>query len=652
MREKSVILVLVLALSLSFLVGCGPAPTSSAPTPAGGQDAQHTPALPPDPAGARDAVLAYLPEAFGTLAPGPDLAWTERETTAEGLVGSSSFEYTAQDEAGPWLVAVSFPIVAPEQTTYRVLVANQAQSFQWQGDVDAWLNVIAAPPGVVRARQAALDYLAERHGIEVPRQGTDWTEYRATPEKLVGSETYEYRFEDWSITISYAVVALENMIYEVVVANQGGGLRWEGKVYPQGQVEEVSMVSNESQQGATPADVPPQAGTPADEASPAGPEELAELGAGNTAFALDLYQVLRQQEGNLFFSPYSLSLALAMTYAGARGETEAQMARTMHYTLPPARLHPAFASLSEALASRGEGAAGREGEGFRLNVANALWGQEGYDFLSSFLDLTDRYYGAGLQRVDFMAAPEEARQTINDWVADETEDRITDLIPQGVIDTLTRLVLTNAIYFNAAWAEPFEESLTREGPFYLLDGAQVSAPMMHQTSSFGYSQGQGYQAVQLPYDGHQLSMVILLPEAGEFEALEASLDTAGLQAILGALAYQQVALTMPRFEFSAQFRLDEALSALGMVDAFTDAADFSGMTGSRELFLSAVLHKAFVSVDEAGTEAAAATAVVASLTSAPSEPVEVTLDRPFLFLIRDLQTDTVLFWGRVVDPRS
>lgn len=647
MKEKPVGLLLAVVLSLSLLAGCGPAPS-----PPAGPEGQQPAAPPPDPAAARDAVLAYLAEAYGALAPDPGLGWTETETTGEGLVGSSSFEYLAQDESGPWIVAVSFPIVAPEQTTYRVLVASQGLPFQWQGDVDAWLNVTAAPPGVVRARGAALDYLAEHHGLAVPAQGTDWTEYRATPENLVGSETYEYRFEDWWVTVSYPVVAPENIVYEAAISNQATGLRWEGRVYPQGKVEEGSMVENEGQQETPAGDAPAAADTPADAAVPVGSEEVGEVAAGNTAFALDLYQVLRRQEGNLFYSPYSLSLALAMTYAGARGETEAQMAEAMHYTLPAAQLHPALAALSEALANRGEEAAGRDGEGFRLNVANALWGQEGYSFLESYVDLVDRYYGAGLRRLDFAEAPEASRQTINDWVAEETEDRITDLIPQGVIDELTRLVLTNAIYFNAAWAEPFEEGMTRDGPFFLLDGDQVSVPMMHQTSSFGYVQGQGYEAVELPYDGGQLSMVIVLPASGEFEALEASLDTEGLEAILGGLAYQQVALAMPRFEFSAQFRLEEALAALGMVDAFTSAADFSGMTGSRELFLSAVLHKAFVSVDEAGTEAAAATAVVGKLLGLPPEPVEVTLDRPFLFLIRDLQTDTVLFWGRVVDPRS
>jgi serpin B len=287
-----------------------------------------------------------------------------------------------------------------------------------------------------------------------------------------------------------------------------------------------------------------------------------------------------------------------------------------------------------------------------LNIANALWGQEGYEFLDEFLAVLDENYGAGMRLVDFVGASEEARLTINDWVSDETEGRIKDLIPQGVIDALTRLVLTNAIYFNAAWAEPFQEKATRDGTFNLLDGSEVTVPMMRQTTSYLYAEGEGYQAVELPYDGHQLSMVILLPEAGTFADFEGTLDARQVEAIVQSLARREVALTMPQFEFESEFSLGEALAALGMPLAFTDDADFSGMTGNRDLFISAVIHKAFVSVDEAGTEAAAATAVVMKLTGAPEEPVKVTLDRPFIFFIRDIETDTILFLGRIMDPSA
>jgi serpin B len=372
---------------------------------------------------------------------------------------------------------------------------------------------------------------------------------------------------------------------------------------------------------------------------------------GNSGFALDLYQALKEDDGNMFYSPYSISLALAMTYAGARGETEQQMADTLHFILSQENLHPAFNSLDMELASRGEGAEGTDGEGFRLNIVNAIWGQKDYEFLSEFLDILAQNYGAGLRTLDFAAAPEESRSTINDWVADETEGRIEDLIPQGVINALTRLVLTNAIYFNAAWQYPFEENATADGPFHLLGGGEVTVPMMRQTKSFGYAGGDAYQAIELPYDGRELSMMILLPRAGQFDAFEDSLDAGLLDAIVTGLESKRVVLTMPKFEFESSFSLKKALPAMGMPVAFSEAADFSGMTGKRELFIADVVHKAFVSVDEAGTEAAAATAVVMELTAMP-EVVEVTLDRPFIFLIRDIETGTILFVGRVANPAA
>jgi serpin B len=382
-------------------------------------------------------------------------------------------------------------------------------------------------------------------------------------------------------------------------------------------------------------------------------QDLAELAGGNSAFAFDLYQFLKEGRpgDNLFYSPYSISLALAMTYAGARGETEGQMADALHFALTQERLHPAFNALDLELTSRGEGAEGKDGEGFRLNIANAIWGQAGFQFLPDFLDTLAENYGAGLRLLDFANAPEESRITINDWVSNQTEGRIEDLIPPGLITELTRLVLTNAIYFNAAWNTPFEPELTEDGPFHTLDGGQTTVPMMRQTESLGYARGSGYQAVELPYDGRELSMVILLPEAGQFEAFEGALGFEQVENILEDLTYQQVALTMPKFEVESDFSLAGALAALGMQHAFTADADFSGMTGGRDLFISDVVHKAFVSVDEAGTEAAAATAVVMELTSAmPEEPVEVRVDRPFVFLIRDIETGAILFVGRVVDP--
>lgn len=377
--------------------------------------------------------------------------------------------------------------------------------------------------------------------------------------------------------------------------------------------------------------------------------DLGDLASGNSAFAFDLYQSLRGSEGNLFYSPYSISLALAMTYAGARGETEQQMADTLYF-LSQDRLHNTFNWLDLELASRGEGAQGKDGEGFRLNIVNAIWGQRDYKFLDEFLDVLAENYGAGLRLLDFINAPEDSRITINDWVSEQTEGKIEDLIPQGVIDAMTRLVLTNAIYFNASWLSPFSEDATKDGTFYLLDGSEVTAPMMMQTESFGYTEGDGYQAVELPYDGGELSMMILLPEIGHFEEFEASLNADLVDSIIGKLENKNIDLSMPKYEFESEFSLAETLAAMGMPIAFTEAADFSGMTGNRELFIGDVLHKAFVSVDEAGTEAAAATAVVMELTAVPEVQVKLTLDRPFIFLIRDIETGTILFAGRMANP--
>jgi serpin B len=381
--------------------------------------------------------------------------------------------------------------------------------------------------------------------------------------------------------------------------------------------------------------------------------EQASLVEGNSAFTFELYQALKGEEGNLFYSPYSISLALAMTYAGARNETAEQMADILHFILEQDRLHPAFNWLDAELARRDESVEGKDGEGFRLNIVNAIWGQKDYEFLPDFLDVLADNYGAGLRILDFINETEKSRLIINDWVSNQTEGRIEDLIPPGEIDVLTRLVLTNAIYFNAAWEYPFDGNITAGGPFYLLDGGQVTVPMMKQTESFGYTKGKGYQAVELQYDGNELSMVILLPEAGQFQAFEEGLHAQQVDAIINDLQDTRVTLTMPKFEFDSEFRLNDTLAEMGMPIAFSPGdADFSGMTGNRELFISDVIHKAFVSVDEAGTEAAAATAVIMMRAAVSKPPVEVTIDRPFIFLIRDIETGAILFVGRVLNPAA
>lgn len=391
-------------------------------------------------------------------------------------------------------------------------------------------------------------------------------------------------------------------------------------------------------------------------------DDISALVDGNTEFTFDLYRNLADADGNFFFSPYSISTALAMTYAGAHGETEQQMADTLHFALPQQRLHAAFSELDRVLKSRGkvttdiyspEGEIVKEEvDGFRLNIANALWGQKDYSFLTEFLDLLELYYGSGLKTLDFINEPEESRLAINQWASEQTAGRIKDIIPPGVIKAFTRLVLANAIYFNAHWLHQFSKSATRDGIFHLLDGSTVTVPMMHQEENFSYTEGDTYQAIRLPYLGNEFAMTILLPKEGQFEDFENSLDAQMLQDITAKLESQRVVLTLPKFTFESSFQLNQALSELGMPDAFSGGADFSGMTGNRELFIGAVLHKSFVAVDEEGTEAAAVTAVmmVGSAPTTPPVTVNFTADRPFIFLIQDIETGSILFMGRVLNP--
>jgi len=375
--------------------------------------------------------------------------------------------------------------------------------------------------------------------------------------------------------------------------------------------------------------------------------------SGNNAFALDLYGKLSEQEGNLFFSPYSISTALAMTYAGARGNTAAQMAEVMHFNLPQEWLHPAFGTLILYLQVRQQ----QEG-GYELAVANALWGQKGYPWLNEFLELTRENYGAGLrlQEVDFAGDTEGARQTINDWVEEETREKILELLQEGDINVETALVLTNAIYFKGDWASRFKENRTRPGPFTLSDGSKVEVPMMHQTEEFGYMETDGLQALELPYAGEELSMLVLLPREIEGLAeLEESLTVVKLDEWLGALREREVDVYLPRFKMVSRFELSEVLKALGMTDAFDPQnADFTGMMAPRDiegpLWISMVIHKAFVDVNEEGTEAAAATAVIMQGLDGPEEPAIFRADHPFLFLIRDNASGSILFMGRVIDP--
>ncbi len=389
---------------------------------------------------------------------------------------------------------------------------------------------------------------------------------------------------------------------------------------------------------------------------------IEELVAGNNAFAVDFYDVLRDDvEGdeNLFCSPLSLSMALAMTYAGTRGETADQIADAMHFTLDQDDLHPAFGWLDVELDSRGANASGDD-EPFRLHATNSIWSQRGYPVEPDFLDVLAESYDSGIRTVDFENDPESARSAINDWTSCQTEDRIEELIPEGGVDDLTRLVLVNAIYFNADWTRKFEEASTFEQSFTRLDGEHVEVPMMHNFNFYRYTDGTGYQALEMLYEGNELGMVVLLPSEGGFEAFEDSLAEEGrLDSILeplDQLADEQVQLTIPKFEFATpSFQLEEVFRELGMNDAFEPGiADLTGISAEARN-IARIFHQAFVAVDEEGTEAAAATAVVTDGDGDGDSDIDYVVfnaNRPFIFLIRDLETGTILFLGRVMNPAA
>jgi len=394
---------------------------------------------------------------------------------------------------------------------------------------------------------------------------------------------------------------------------------------------------------------------------PAGPARAGEvpgkLVPGNTAFALELYARLAGQPGNLFLSPYSISTALAMTYAGARGETAREMAATLHFDLPASELHAAMGELKRRLE---EQCAGKDCD---LAIANALWAQRGTAFLASFLEINRDHYGAGTRELDFGADAEGARQTINGWVSEQTRERIPELLAGGDLTRLTELVLTNAIYFKGIWAQRFDARATSERPFRVPGDAAgrktaaggplhsaVQVPMMEQTGRFAHAALDGFALLEMPYAGSDLVMDILLPDDVEgLPALEARLSAERLESWLANLREREVSVSIPRFKTDVRFDLVAPLAAMGMPSAFGPSADFSGMTADAQLFISKVVHQAFVQVDEEGTEAAAATAVVLERTGAPGRPVRFEADHPFLFLIRDRGTASVVFVGRVME---
>lgn len=393
--------------------------------------------------------------------------------------------------------------------------------------------------------------------------------------------------------------------------------------------------------------------------------EMKNVVEGGNSFSVKLYlQLAGGEEGNLFFSPASIYTALGMTFAGAKGQTAEQMAETLQLGQAGENVHKGFADLLEKLNSprmmRSMERVGREYEetekpAYQLIVANALWGQKGYPWRKGFLELTAEDYGAGLHEVDFAGNKEAARKTINGWVEQETKDRIKDLIPRGALNALTRLVLTNAVYFKANWEDAFIKAATQDKPFHISADKKVVVPLMFMKDSFGYMETETFQALEMPYKADELSMVVFLPKAvdglGRFEKSPALSTISGC---LNKLKREEVEVTFPRFKFTSSFSLSRTLEAMGMTDAFSaSSADFSGMTSEENLYLSEVIHKAFVALDEEGTEAAAATAIMMVGTAArmhKPKPKVFKADHPFLFLILHKPTGSILFIGRVMNP--
>jgi serpin B len=386
---------------------------------------------------------------------------------------------------------------------------------------------------------------------------------------------------------------------------------------------------------------------------PTGPASFAEDG---NDFALAMFGELRQLPGNLFFSPFSIRAALGMAHAGARGETAAQMREALRISSSDETQHMAFAETAQRLGAAGGGE-------YEMVLANSLWCDDAAPLLPGYLDLIARHYGGGINLVDFRRAAEAARITINRWVEDQTRHKIRELIPSGGVDGETRLVLVNAIYFKGAWLLQFRSAATRDERFFLQDGGTVQAPLMHQHEHVRYRQAAGFQAVDLAYRGNDLSMLVLLPDRRNgLRDLENTLSARMLQDCVMQMGYREVELFVPRFKITwGTANIRSQLTALGMTLPFDRSqADFCGINGRQPaneeaLFISAVLHKAFVEVNEEGTEAAAATAGAGPATSAGrrSKPPPVPVfraDHPFLFAIRDRRSGAFLFLGRMADP--
>ena len=378
------------------------------------------------------------------------------------------------------------------------------------------------------------------------------------------------------------------------------------------------------------------------------PSDNAAIVQGDNQFAVDMHaQLDREQPGkNLFFSPTSISLALAMTAAGARGPTQSEMAKVLHLDADLAQAHTHYHQLLKQWNAVGEMRA------YQLRVANRLWGQKGYAIRPEFLTLTRQQYGAEMLLVDFAEAAAASRE-INHWVEEQTNGKIKDLIPPGSLDAMTRLVLTNAVYFKGDWVRPFDKQNTREEDFTVSAQGKVKVPLMHQQTKMGYAEEETFQVLEMLYAGRELSMVVLLPKKMDgLPELEKAITVDKLAWLMSKLRVHEVNTYLPKFKLETSFGLNPTLEAMGMKRAFSREADFSGISSAEALYISAVLHKAYVDVNEEGTEAAAATGVMmGALAMRRPEPIPVfRADHPFLFLIRDTKAGSILFMGRLNNP--
>jgi len=360
------------------------------------------------------------------------------------------------------------------------------------------------------------------------------------------------------------------------------------------------------------------------------------------SFAFDLYGRYSADDGNILFSPYSISTALSMTYEGARGETAEEMEAVFGFLEDPSLRLPSIARIYNTL--------NEEGREYALHTVNALWIQQGYPVVEDYVDAIVDYYGGDVNALDFVAEPDESRVTINEWVEERTNDRIKDLFPSGSIDGNVRLVLTNAIYFKGDWLYEFDEDATSEEEFHVSPTSTVMVDMMNlRDETFNYAETDELQILELPYTGEDVSMLLLLPKEGRIGDVEAQLSAERLGEWLELMEGAAVNVYLPRFTFETKYFMMEDLAEMGMPTAFTDAADFSGMNAEDRLFIDKVIHQAFIEVNEKGTEAAAATGVSVALSAAIQEEV-FRADHPFIFLIRDVDTGVIMFMGRVTDP--